>query len=49
MPETDPVAAYVLSEPDVGSDAAALATRAIPDGDCYRVTGTKAWPAPHWN
>jgi alkylation response protein AidB-like acyl-CoA dehydrogenase len=35
--------AYCLSEPQSGSDAAALATRAVPDGDGYRVDGVKAW------
>ena len=35
--------AYCLSEPAGGSDAAALTTRAVRDGDAYRVTGTKAW------
>jgi alkylation response protein AidB-like acyl-CoA dehydrogenase len=35
--------AYCLSEPNSGSDAAALATRAVPDGDGYRVDGIKAW------
>jgi len=31
----------VLTEPQAGSDLAALATRAVPDGDAYRLTGTK--------
>jgi alkylation response protein AidB-like acyl-CoA dehydrogenase len=35
--------AYSLSEPDSGSDAAALRTRATKDGEVYRITGTKAW------
>jgi len=35
--------AYCLSEPQSGSDAAALSTRAVLDGDSYEVSGTKAW------
>ena len=35
--------AYCLSEPDSGSDAASLSTRAVLEGDTYVVTGTKAW------
>jgi len=35
--------AYCLSEPGSGSDAAALVTRAVPDGDAYVVDGVKAW------
>ncbi|MHA3978682.1 acyl-CoA dehydrogenase family protein [Halovulum sp. GXIMD14794] len=37
------VAAYCLTEPGSGSDAAALSTRAEPDGGGWRVTGTKAF------
>jgi alkylation response protein AidB-like acyl-CoA dehydrogenase len=35
--------AYCLSEAQSGSDAAALKTRAVRDGDDYVVDGTKAW------
>ena len=35
--------AYCLSEPQGGSDAAALATKARREGDEYVVDGTKAW------
>ncbi|MEV4640081.1 acyl-CoA dehydrogenase family protein [Actinoplanes sp. NPDC049548] len=35
--------AYCLSEPQGGSDAAALTTRAVREADEYVVTGTKAW------
>lgn len=39
----DVVPAFALTEPGAGSDAAALAMRAEPDGDGYRLTGTKSW------
>jgi len=39
----DLLGAYCLSEPQSGSDAAALATRAVADGDGYRIDGVKAW------
>jgi alkylation response protein AidB-like acyl-CoA dehydrogenase len=35
--------AYCLSEAHSGSDAAALSTRAVRDGDDYVVSGAKAW------
>jgi alkylation response protein AidB-like acyl-CoA dehydrogenase len=35
--------AYCLSEPQGGSDAASLTTRAVPDGEDWLVNGTKAW------
>lgn len=35
--------AYCLSEPQGGSDAAALATKATAAGDTYTIRGTKAW------
>ncbi len=35
--------AYCLSEPDAGSDPAAMRTRAEPDGKGYRLEGVKAW------
>jgi acyl-CoA dehydrogenase len=37
------VAAFALSEPEAGSDAGGLELRADPDGDGFRLTGTKAW------
>lgn len=39
----DTVASYCLSEAGSGSDAFALATRAVADGDTYRLNGTKMW------
>ena len=39
----DRLASYCLTEPDSGSDAAALTTRAVRDGNSYVVTGSKAF------
>jgi alkylation response protein AidB-like acyl-CoA dehydrogenase len=36
-------ASYCLSEADAGSDAAAMSTRAVRDGDSYVLSGTKYW------
>jgi butyryl-CoA dehydrogenase/short/branched chain acyl-CoA dehydrogenase len=40
---TRSVGAYALSEPGAGSDAFALATRAVNDGGEYRLSGRKLW------
>lgn len=40
---TESVGAYALSEPESGSDAFALTTRAVQDGEGYRITGRKLW------
>jgi alkylation response protein AidB-like acyl-CoA dehydrogenase len=37
------LAAFALTEPEAGSDAAAVKTRAIPEGDSYVLNGTKQW------
>jgi len=37
------IGCYALTEPQAGSNAAALATRAVRKGDRYVVNGTKAW------
>ncbi|MEA5358836.1 acyl-CoA dehydrogenase family protein [Amycolatopsis sp., V23-08] len=39
----DAVAAFALTEPDAGSDAAALSLKAEADGDGWRLTGEKMW------
>jgi short/branched chain acyl-CoA dehydrogenase len=40
---TDTVGAYALSEAGAGSDAFALATRAVDQGDHFLLTGRKLW------
>lgn len=37
------IAAFALSEPEAGSDVAALSTSAQRDGDAYTLNGTKTW------
>ncbi|MET8686178.1 acyl-CoA dehydrogenase family protein [Streptomyces sp. NPDC004732] len=37
------ITAFLLTEPDVGSDPARLATMAVPDGDDYVLDGVKLW------
>ncbi|USI71831.1 acyl-CoA dehydrogenase family protein [Sphingomonas morindae] len=37
------IGSYCLTEPGSGSDAAALRTKAVRDGDSYRLTGSKAF------
>jgi alkylation response protein AidB-like acyl-CoA dehydrogenase len=37
------IAAFALSEPEAGSDAAALAARARPEGASWRLDGVKTW------
>jgi butyryl-CoA dehydrogenase len=37
------IGCYALTEPQAGSNAAALATKAVRQGDSYVIHGTKAW------
>jgi len=37
------VTSFALTEPDVGSDSGAVKTRAVRDGDTYRLSGTKRY------
>ncbi|MDX2968879.1 acyl-CoA dehydrogenase family protein [Kribbella solani] len=39
----DAMFSYCLSEPEAGSDAAAMKTRAVADGDGYVLNGVKRW------
>jgi alkylation response protein AidB-like acyl-CoA dehydrogenase len=37
------LAAFAMTEPEVGSDAAAVATAAVREGETYRLSGRKKW------
>jgi acyl-CoA dehydrogenase len=37
------VTSFALTEPDVGSDSGSVKTRAVRDGDVYRLSGTKRY------
>nr|WP_315252925.1 acyl-CoA dehydrogenase family protein [uncultured Duganella sp.] len=39
----DAIAAFALSEPQAGSDVAAMQCAAVPDGDAYVLNGEKTW------
>src|SRR5260221_4776363 len=37
------IGAFALTEPDAGSDAGSLRTAAVPEGDGWRISGSKQW------
>jgi acyl-CoA dehydrogenase len=39
----DTIICSAITEPNVGSDTAAIETKAVPDGDHYVINGTKMW------
>lgn len=43
LASAESLAAIAVTEPDYGSDVAALTTTATPDGEGWRINGTKTW------
>src|SRR5246127_2504051 len=43
MAEGETLGAFCLTEPAAGSDAAGIQTRAVRDGNVYKLNGTKTW------
>ncbi len=43
MAEGEVRGSFSMSEPDLGSDVAAIKTKAVEEGDGYRIDGTKMW------
>jgi alkylation response protein AidB-like acyl-CoA dehydrogenase len=43
MARGEKLGAFALSEPEAGSDASSLRTRAVRDADVWKLTGTKSW------
>jgi glutaryl-CoA dehydrogenase len=43
MARCEAIGAFGLTEPEHGSDAAAMSTRAVRDGDAYVLNGSKRW------
>jgi alkylation response protein AidB-like acyl-CoA dehydrogenase len=43
MAEGEVRGSFSMSEPDLGSDVAAIKTKAVDDGDGYRIDGAKMW------
>ena len=43
MATGETLGAFCLTEPAAGSDAAGIQARAVRDGNCYKLNGTKTW------